>query len=140
MADEIAKLENKTNKAVKVALLISGAVKRRFGKLKDNLVNNYLLGTDRYPNILKKHWGSWATINQQRAGCPIVPAQTTRAWPSFREEEDEGAEPGEEPRRRDQQRSTWAWEEMQQQSEHDDGMVKQGPKDQQQGGVPLLPL
>ncbi len=55
MADEIAKLENKTNKAVKVALLISGAVKRRFGKLKDNLVNNYLLGTDRYPNILKKH-------------------------------------------------------------------------------------
>ncbi len=45
-ADEIVKLENEANEAVKAALLISGADKRRFGKLKDNLANNYLLGTD----------------------------------------------------------------------------------------------
>ncbi len=39
---------------MKTALLISGADKRRFGKLKDDLVNNYLLGTDRYPNTFEK--------------------------------------------------------------------------------------
>ena len=33
--------------SVKVALLISGADKTRFGKLKDELANYYLLGTDR---------------------------------------------------------------------------------------------
>jgi hypothetical protein len=54
-ADEIAKLEkSKANEVVKAALLISGADKRRFGKLKDNLANNYLLGTDRYPNTFEK--------------------------------------------------------------------------------------
>jgi hypothetical protein len=53
-ADEIAKLESEVNEAVKVALLISGADKRRFGKLKDNLVNNYQLGTDQYPNTYEK--------------------------------------------------------------------------------------
>ena len=38
--------EEEANKSVKVALLISGADKRRYGKLKDKLANNYLLGTD----------------------------------------------------------------------------------------------
>ena len=36
--------------AVKAALLISGADKTRFGQLKDKLANNYLLGTDQYPD------------------------------------------------------------------------------------------
>jgi hypothetical protein len=40
--------------AVKAALLISGADKRRYGKLKEQLANNYLLGTDQYPNTLEK--------------------------------------------------------------------------------------
>jgi hypothetical protein len=53
-ADEITKLENEANEAVKAALLISRADKRRFGKLKDDLANNYLLGTDQYPNTFKK--------------------------------------------------------------------------------------
>ena len=40
--------------AVKAVLLISGADKRRYGKLKEQLANNYLLGTDQYPNTLEK--------------------------------------------------------------------------------------
>ncbi len=40
--------------AVKAALLISGADKRRYGRLKEQLPNNYLLGTDQYPDMLEK--------------------------------------------------------------------------------------
>ena len=40
--------------AVKAVLLISGADKRRYGKLKEQLANNYLLGTNQYPNTLEK--------------------------------------------------------------------------------------
>jgi len=45
-----------TNESVKAVLLISGADKRRYGKLKlkDELANNYLLGTDQYPDTLDK--------------------------------------------------------------------------------------
>jgi hypothetical protein len=39
---------------VKAALLISGADKRRYGRLKEQLVNTYLLGTDQYPDTLEK--------------------------------------------------------------------------------------
>jgi hypothetical protein len=35
---------------VKTALLISGANKRQYGRLKDKLANSYLLGTDQYRN------------------------------------------------------------------------------------------
>jgi hypothetical protein len=51
---EIAKAENDSCKAVKATLLISGADKRRYGKLKDKLANNYLLGSDQYPDTFKK--------------------------------------------------------------------------------------
>ena len=40
--------ESQTSDAVKAALLISGADKRRYGVLKNNLGNNYLMGTDQY--------------------------------------------------------------------------------------------
>jgi hypothetical protein len=43
---EIAKAEDDSCKAVKVALLVSGANKQQYGKLKDELANNYLLGSD----------------------------------------------------------------------------------------------
>jgi hypothetical protein len=39
---------------VKAALLISGADRRKYGKLKDELANNYLLGTDQYPDTFEK--------------------------------------------------------------------------------------
>ena len=38
--------EEASSEAVKAALLISGADRRKYGKLKDELANNYLLGTD----------------------------------------------------------------------------------------------
>ena len=47
MVDEAAE-------AVKAVLLISGADKRRYGKLKEQLANNYLLGANQYPNTLEK--------------------------------------------------------------------------------------
>jgi len=43
-----------SSEAVKAALLISGADRRKYGKRKDELVNNYLLGTDQYPNTFEK--------------------------------------------------------------------------------------
>jgi hypothetical protein len=51
---QIKKAEETTNKAVKGALLISGADKRQFGKLKDELANNYLLRTDQHPDTSNK--------------------------------------------------------------------------------------
>ena len=40
--------------AVKAALLICGADKQRYGSLKEQLANNYLLGTNQYPGMLEK--------------------------------------------------------------------------------------
>jgi hypothetical protein len=51
---EIAKAEDDLCKAVKATLLVSGANKRRYGKLKDKFANNYLLGSDQYPDTFEK--------------------------------------------------------------------------------------
>ncbi len=51
---EIAKEEDDSCKAVKAALLVSGADKQQYGKLKDKLANNYLLGSDHYPGTFEK--------------------------------------------------------------------------------------
>jgi hypothetical protein len=45
-ANERKAAEEEANESVKAAFLISRAEKRRYGKLKDELANNYLLGTD----------------------------------------------------------------------------------------------
>ena len=55
---------------VKAALLISGADKWRYGRLKEQLANNYLLGTDQYPDTLEKASRSLETIELQR-GHPL---------------------------------------------------------------------
>jgi hypothetical protein len=52
-AEETA-AEEEVADAAKAALLISGADKRRYGRLKEQLANNYLLGTDQYPDTLEK--------------------------------------------------------------------------------------
>ena len=54
MVAEINMAEDDATEAVKAALLISGADKIRFGRLKDELANNYLLGTDQYPDTYEK--------------------------------------------------------------------------------------
>ena len=46
--------EEEVADALKAALLISGADKRRYGRLKEQLANNYLLGTDQYLDMLEK--------------------------------------------------------------------------------------
>ena len=51
---EITKAEEDASEAVKAALLISGADKTRFGRLKNELANNYLLGSDQYPGTYEK--------------------------------------------------------------------------------------
>ena len=46
--------DQEVSDTVKAALIISGADKQRYGKLKDELASNYLLGTDQYPNTFDK--------------------------------------------------------------------------------------
>ena len=53
-ADEVTKAEEQSCKVVKAPLLISGADQCRYRGLKDGLANNYLLGTDPYPNTYDK--------------------------------------------------------------------------------------
>ena len=65
--------EEEANESVKAALLISGANKRTYGKLKDKLANNYLLGTNQYPDTLDK------------AICILSNYQTTKSNMPFRE-------------------------------------------------------
>ncbi len=50
---EIEKAEEDACEAVKATLIISRAKKHQYGKLKDELVNNHLLGTDQYPSTFK---------------------------------------------------------------------------------------
>jgi hypothetical protein len=45
---------NEVVKAMKAALLISGANKARYWWLKEQFATNYLLGTNQYPNTFKK--------------------------------------------------------------------------------------
>ncbi len=52
--EEQAKAKEEVADAVKEALLISGADKQRYGRLKEQLANNYLLGTYQYPDMLEK--------------------------------------------------------------------------------------
>ena len=51
---------------MKAALLISGADRRKYGKLKDELANNYLLGTDQYPDTFEKALRILDTIKPQQ--------------------------------------------------------------------------
>jgi hypothetical protein len=65
-AAELAAAESKVAEAVKAAMLISGANKARYGRLKEQLANNYLLGTDQYPTRLRRCPESWETIREPK--------------------------------------------------------------------------
>ena len=62
--------QNVAVEQVTAALLISGADRRKFGKLKDELANNYLLGTDQYPDNLEKTGRILANYKTTRIGTP----------------------------------------------------------------------
>jgi hypothetical protein len=51
---EIERVHAEALEAVKAALLISGADKQRYGRLKEDPANNYLLGSNQYPDTFKK--------------------------------------------------------------------------------------
>ena len=51
---EQAEPETQTSDAVKAKVLISGYDKRRYGRVKNDLENNYLLGTDQYQDTTEK--------------------------------------------------------------------------------------
>ncbi len=53
-AQERSDTEEASSEAVKAALLISSADRRTYRKLKDELANNYILGTDQYPDTFEK--------------------------------------------------------------------------------------
>jgi hypothetical protein len=53
-ADKIKRAEADASKAIKAALLISGVHKCRYGKIKVELANNYLLGTNQNLNTFDK--------------------------------------------------------------------------------------
>ena len=57
-------------KQVKAALLISGADRQKFRKLKDELANNYLLGTDQYSDTLEKAGRILANYQTTKIGTP----------------------------------------------------------------------
>jgi hypothetical protein len=69
--DELAAMEAKVSEAVKGALLISGTDKRHYRKLKDELTNSYLLGSDQYPNTFDK--ATRILANYQTTSRPDLP-------------------------------------------------------------------
>ena len=68
--DQIEAAEYASAKQVKATLLISGENRRRFGKLKDELANNYLLCTDQYPDTLEKAGRILANYQTMKIGTP----------------------------------------------------------------------
>ena len=70
---ERAEAETETLDEVKAAILISGADERRYGGLKNDLGNNYLLGTDQYLDTTEKErvlLGNYKTQRQQKRHQP----------------------------------------------------------------------
>ncbi len=68
--EEMLKVENEESEVVEAALLISVADRHRFGRLKDNLANNYLLGTDQYPDTYKKTLQILGNYQTTRSSLP----------------------------------------------------------------------
>ena len=50
---ESARAVEETTESVKAAMIISGADRKRYGQLKLDLANDYLLGTNQYPDTLE---------------------------------------------------------------------------------------
>ncbi len=72
--DELTDVEAEASEAVKAALLISGAERRRFGKFNDKLTNSYLLGSNQYSDTFDKATrilGNYKTTS--RPALPYIP-------------------------------------------------------------------
>jgi len=73
--DQIEAAEDVSVEQVKAALLISGADRRKFGRLKDELANNYLLGTDQYPDTLEKAGRILSNYQSTNVNAPFFRGQ-----------------------------------------------------------------
>ena len=62
--------EEVSSEQVKAALLISGASRSKYGKLKDELANNYLLGTNQYPDMYEKAQRILSNYQNTRTEAP----------------------------------------------------------------------
>ncbi len=69
--EEIAKVENKVNEVVQAALLISEADKGWYRNFKNKLTNNYLLGTNQYPNMYKKAMQILGNYQTLKSAMPL---------------------------------------------------------------------
>jgi hypothetical protein len=71
---QVKEAGEESSKTVKAALLISGADRRRYGVLKDALANNYLLGSDQYPDTLEKAQRILSNYQTTRVTTPFKPS------------------------------------------------------------------
>jgi hypothetical protein len=76
--DNIERVEANAGEAVKAALLISGADKLRYGKLKDKLANNYLLRSDHYLDKSHKVLHILGNYQMTRSNAPFRASQNDR--------------------------------------------------------------
>ena len=67
---ELAEATEVSIEQVKAAMLISGARRQQYGKLKDDLANDYLLGSDNYPDTLEKAARILANYQNRRTFAP----------------------------------------------------------------------
>jgi hypothetical protein len=70
MAAQAMAVEEESSKKVKAALLISGADRQCYGALKDLLANNYLLGSDHYPDTFGKAMHILGNYQTTKASVP----------------------------------------------------------------------
>jgi hypothetical protein len=80
-AAERKQAEVNTSEVVKAVLLISGANKQQYGKLKDELTNNYLLGSDQYPDMDDKALRILG--HYQVSGMRLPAVARTESGPAF---------------------------------------------------------
>jgi len=67
---QLSKAEDMLIEQVKAAMLIRGASCQKYGRLKDELANDYLLGSDHYPDTLEKAGRILANYQNTRASAP----------------------------------------------------------------------
>ena len=67
---QLSEAEDMSIKQVKAAMLISGASRQKYGRLKDELADDYLLGSDHYPDTLEKAGRILANYQNTRASKP----------------------------------------------------------------------
>jgi hypothetical protein len=83
MSDKRMKAEEVMMESVKAALLISGANRNRFAKLKDELANDYLLGMDQYPNTFKKAMRILGNYQVSKSNRPFRGGDGTKSGLAF---------------------------------------------------------